>query len=80
MACSIISDTIKVILNQKKVVRGAKPRYDYHSALQNPDLSKFQLDNILRNRGDSSSPLLPNRDFWKSFGMGRAIANMNDHV
>ena len=66
MACSINSDTIKIIMNGKEP--GAqKPRFDYRSAVQNPDISRFQLNNILGRKGPVPAGALLNRDFWASF-------------
>lgn len=65
MACTITSDKIEILMNNKDLTNRA-PLTGYRSALQNPDLSRVQLAALLR-RNDRPGERRKRKNLWSSF-------------
>lgn len=70
MPCSIISDTIKITMDGEDAPGGTPPAVSgmagYRSALQNPDISRVQLETLLRRRAKNIAGRA-RKNFWSSF-------------
>jgi hypothetical protein len=70
MSCSIISDTIKITMDGETAHKtlSATPVPGYRSALQNPDISKVQLETLLRRQARPGAATgRSQKNFWSAF-------------
>ena len=67
MSCSVISEDIKIVMNSSIKQEKPRPRANYSSALQNPDISRVQLAALLRRRNPAGGENKSRRTFWSAF-------------
>ena len=67
MSCSIISDTIKITMDGDTAPATLTPPVPgYRSALQNPDISRIQLETLLRRQARPAVGR-SQKNFWSAF-------------